>query len=216
MVPSSNAEQGTTVICVPPCVDLGPSRAELRRARVQDTARKLFIENGFHATGMAQIAKESGIAVGQIYRDFSCKEDIVAALVEADCGRLMMYESLDEALRRGDRGVVRGWLREFIEPGDMEDARLFAEILAESSRNDRIAAIFRSLQEELRRRILSALELLVPGHAQADRRSIMADAVMTLSLGVFQHQLLRPQLDVPRLVRALDSILDRELSAAQG
>ena len=46
-------------------------KALLRREKIVSAARRLFIANGFHATGVAQIAKESGIAVGQIYRDFS-------------------------------------------------------------------------------------------------------------------------------------------------
>ena len=70
-----------TAICMG---EEGESRAALRRRRITDAARKLFVANGFHATGMAQLAKASGIAVGQIYRDFAAKEDIVAALVTAD------------------------------------------------------------------------------------------------------------------------------------
>lgn len=66
------------------CCPLFHNRAEHRRRLVTDTARKLFMNHGFHATGMAQLAKESGIAVGQIYRDFASKEDIVAAICNAD------------------------------------------------------------------------------------------------------------------------------------
>ncbi|WP_443018235.1 helix-turn-helix domain-containing protein [Sphingobium sp. TKS] len=43
------------------------------------TTRDLFVKRGFHQTGMAQIASSSGIAVGQIYRDFANKEAIIAA-----------------------------------------------------------------------------------------------------------------------------------------
>ena len=50
------------------CAALGRSRAQQRRDKVVDVARRLFASQGFHATGMAQIAKESGVAVGQIYR----------------------------------------------------------------------------------------------------------------------------------------------------
>ena len=49
-----------------------------------DVARTLFTEQGFHRTGVAQIAAASGIKVGQIYRDFADKEAIVAAIVESD------------------------------------------------------------------------------------------------------------------------------------
>ncbi|RZM06398.1 MAG: TetR/AcrR family transcriptional regulator, partial [Sphingomonas sp.] len=37
-------------------------------------ARRLFVEHGFHSTGIALIAKESGVAVQQLYRDFPSKE----------------------------------------------------------------------------------------------------------------------------------------------
>lgn len=196
----------------PTCIDV-PSKAALRRRKVTDTARKLFVEQGFHATGMAQIAKESGIAVGQIYRDFSSKEDVVAALVEADCNRLMMYETLDAAIRADDAASARAWLHEFVEPSDQpDDARLFAEILAESTRSTRIASIFRSLQEELRRRILAALRLFAPAEAHAARRAMAAELIMTLSVGVFHQQLMRPDADLAGVVRGAQAVVDRELA----
>ena len=72
-----------------------------------DTARKLFIENGFHGTGVAQIAARSGIKVGQIYRDFSSKEDIIAAIVNSDCRSFLGRRNAaprDPARRRGASG----------------------------------------------------------------------------------------------------------------
>ena len=51
-------------------MEKAPSRADLRRSHLLETARQLFAERGFHQTGMAQIAAASGIKVGQIYRDF--------------------------------------------------------------------------------------------------------------------------------------------------
>lgn len=193
--------------------DGGPSRAELRRRRITDAARKLFVVNGFHATGMAQLAKESGIAIGQIYRDFQSKEDIVAALVEADCGRMMMYDQLEAAIRRDDSATVRTWLLEFLDPGDCrDDARLFAEIVAESGRNARIAAIFHALHDQLRDHILAALTLLAPGPSRATGREEMTEALMTLSLGLFQYGLMAPERDVRRVLRTLERLIDRGLA----
>ena len=71
------------------CCTAPKKKAEQRRDRVIEAARKLFIDKGFHGTGIAQIAKDSGIAVGQLYRDFSAKEDIVAAIVNGDCCSFM-------------------------------------------------------------------------------------------------------------------------------
>lgn len=194
------------------CCSGGPSRADLRRAKLIDTARKLFIENGFHATGIAQIARESGIAVGQIYRDFSSKEEIVAALVEVDCGQFMQAAALDAAINADDREMVRAWLLHFVEPDDdVEGDRLFVEIVAESSRNDRIAAIFASVQERLSANVLTALALLAPGDDRAERRAVLADAIMTVSLGMLHHRLMRPGLDTAPLVQVLQSMIDEQV-----
>ena len=194
------------------CGAAGPSRADLRRRRITDAARKLFVVNGFHSTGMAQLAKESGVAVGQIYRDFASKEDIVAALVETDCGRLMMYDQLEAAIRDDRPAIVRAWLIEFLDPGECrDDARLFAEIVAESGRNARIAALFRTLHDQMREHILAALALLAPGAALATRREEMTEAMMTLSLGLFQYGFMAPERDVRPVLRFLEHTVERQL-----
>lgn len=197
-----------------PCCEGVSSRAEQRRRTLMDAARKLFIERGFHATGMAQIAKQSGIAIGQIYRDFACKEDIVAALVQTDCTRLMNYRAIEEAVARGDAAAARRWIGEFVQPSDdVDDARLFAEIIAESSRNARIAAIFTTLQADLRRHLLDALALLAPGAALDARRVLLGDAVMTMSLGLTVHQLMQSDLAVAPLTEAIRAVIEREIAA---
>lgn len=190
------------------------SRAEQRRRRVMDTARALFIANGFHATGMAQVAKLSGVAIGQIYRDFASKEEIVAALVGTDCARLMRFDLLEEAIRDRDSEAVRVWLRDFVSPGgDLDDARLFAEILAESSRSERIRAIFRSIQDDLRDHMDQALLLLAPSPAVERRRTVLAEVITTLSVGTKHQQLMRPDADLSSAIRGVQAVLDRELDA---
>ena len=197
--------------------DDGPSRAELRRLRITGAARKLFVANGFHATGMAQLARESGVAVGQIYRDFQSKEDIVAALVEADCGRMMMYDQLEAAIGAGDSAAVRAWLFDFLDPGDSrDDARLFAEIIAESGRNARIAAIFHVLHDRLREHIAAALAMLAPAPARAAAREALTEALMTLSLGLFQYGFMAPERDVRPVVRSLEQLVAWRLDELTG
>lgn len=190
------------------CCNAPISRADKRRQKLAETARKLFIENGFHATGIAQIAQQSGIAVGQIYRDFSSKEEIVAALVREDCARVMDSATLKSAIEAGDASGVQAWLHHFVRPGEtMEGDRLFAEIVAESSRNPRIAAIFTTLHDELRIHLLNAVALLAPGKSDSNESAELVDTIMTFSLGVIHHRLLRPSLDVPALTQTLQAIV---------
>ena len=53
------------------------------RARILTAARTLFSANGFHQTSMAQLASAAQVSVGQIYRLFKGKEEVIEALVEA-------------------------------------------------------------------------------------------------------------------------------------
>lgn len=48
---------------------------------IEDAAFSLFMEHGFHATSMRQIAERAGLALGGIYNYFSTKEEIFKAIV---------------------------------------------------------------------------------------------------------------------------------------
>ena len=188
------------------------SRADLRRRKLIASARRLFIDNGFHATGIAQIARESGIAVGQIYRDFASKEDIVASIVEEDCSDLIGDGALQRAIDQGDRDRIETWLLGFVvSDRDIEKRRLFAEIVAESGRNSRIAAIFAALQDTLRANLLRAIDKIAPGDGLQADRTALADMVITFSLGLLHHQLMRPTLDFQPLERQLQAILMNQM-----
>lgn len=191
-------------------------RAAARRRKVIDTARLLFSDNGFHATGIAQIAKQSGVAVGQIYRDFASKEEIVAAIAHSDCASFMAGESLKEAVARGDSASVRAWIHSFVDPEEKaDDGRMFAEILAESSRNERIARIFTAVQDEARGNMITALTLFAPGIAMSARRANLADTILTLSLGLIHHRLMHRNTDIAALTASLTAIVDREIASLE-
>ena len=188
-----------------------PTRADLRRRKLIETARALFVERGFHATGVAQIARESGIAVGQMYRDFASKEDIVTALVAEDCAAFLRVEALNSAISNGSPEEALAWILDLLESeDDLEGKRLFAEIVAESARNERIASIFKSVQGALRGSIVAALEQLAPDASLERHREQLADTIVTFSLGLLHHQLMIPDLDVEPVIETMrDFIRDR-------
>jgi AcrR family transcriptional regulator len=57
------------------------TKGERTQQAIQDAAFSLFMEQGFHATSMRQIAERSGLALGGIYNHFSTKEEIFEAIV---------------------------------------------------------------------------------------------------------------------------------------
>ena len=57
------------------------SKGERTRQAIQEAAYNLFLEQGFSATSMRQIAQGADVALGSIYNHFGSKEDIFAAII---------------------------------------------------------------------------------------------------------------------------------------
>ena len=57
------------------------SKGEVTRLAVEEAAISLFLEQGYHATSMRQIAKRAGLALGGIYNHFSSKDEIFEAII---------------------------------------------------------------------------------------------------------------------------------------
>src|SRR5512138_2178270 len=56
-------------------------KGEATRLAIEDAAIHLFLEQGYHATSMRQIADRAQLALGGIYNHFSSKEDIFEAII---------------------------------------------------------------------------------------------------------------------------------------
>jgi AcrR family transcriptional regulator len=167
----------STVECPP------PSRAELRRHNIKAVARRLFVEHGFHSTGIALIARESGVAVQQLYRDFPSKEDIIAAIVEADCKKFADLATLERALAAKNRDGIMIWLTSATCRQEEAGDRLFLEIAAEASRNQRISAIFADIRKTMSENITRAFAGLAKNDLVSAEHRLLAEAFMIVSIG---------------------------------
>ncbi|MEV7288507.1 TetR/AcrR family transcriptional regulator [Streptomyces sp. NPDC093252] len=54
---------------------------DARRRQILDGAARCFARDGFHATSMQDVLKESDLSAGGVYRYFSGKEALIAAIV---------------------------------------------------------------------------------------------------------------------------------------
>lgn len=190
-----------------------PSRADARRDKLLDAARALFAERGFHQTGVAQIAKASGVLVGQIYRDFANKEEIVAAIAARDLEEVLAEHDLACATEAGDTEAVRAWIRTFVAGKAKKDRRLACEIMAESMRNPRIAMLFRAIQDRVRCQLSGAIETLAPGEHRAADRALTVEVILTIGGGIFHAGTADGNAIDPSVADRLTALVDREIDA---
>lgn len=57
------------------------TKGERTRLQIEDAAIELFMEHGYHATSMRQIAEHAELALGGIYNHFKSKEEIFEAII---------------------------------------------------------------------------------------------------------------------------------------
>lgn len=73
---------------------------------IVEAARELFFEQGYHATGIAQILKRSGANSGSLYHFFPTKEDLLLAVLEK-YKRMLAPAVLDPAYARAVDPIER-------------------------------------------------------------------------------------------------------------
>lgn len=56
-------------------------KQRLRRMEIVAAAQKCFAEKGLHGASVADIARQAGLSVGQLYRVFASKEEIIEVIV---------------------------------------------------------------------------------------------------------------------------------------
>lgn len=127
------------------------TRAQAQRQRILAAAEKCFIERGFHAASMANIAEAAQMSPGLIYRYFGSKSEIVLAIIDQQLQRTreemrQLDGSVDLALQ-----IVQSFSQDL--PGDTRqptNPTLFLEISAEASRDPDIGAAVRSSDQVLK------------------------------------------------------------------
>lgn len=131
---------------------------EARRREILDAAEALFVENGFHQTGMAAICAAVGMSPGGLYRYFASKTDIIRAIVEAEReSTLAMIEAIEAApdLRARLTAELEDAIAEVSAP---DYASLALEVAAEGARNDEIGAILDEYGREAHARLAAVID----------------------------------------------------------
>jgi AcrR family transcriptional regulator len=125
---------------------------DARRRQILDAAALCFARNGFHATSMQDVLKEADLSAGAVYRYFSGKEELIAAIIGEVLGEVR--GAFEEASRQSPPpppdslvaavlGRVLALRANLTLDGVPAFPRLVVQVWSEIPRNDELAAVLR-------------------------------------------------------------------------
>jgi len=182
-----------------------------QRERILDAAEHCFIQYGFHAASMANIAQTADMSQGLIYRYFDGKSAIVKAIVKRhlDSEHFRQIGQLNSAedVSRGILETFESWRRR---DNPKVNAVLMLELTAESTRDGEIARAVRakdralgsSIAEAVRRAAHARGVRLMPAACRS-RAVVLQCLVEGLAMRVVRD----PKLNRATLKPALDAII---------
>lgn len=145
-----------------------PGLAERRRRQILEAALFCFRRRGFHQATMQEICAEAGISPGALYRYFSSKSDIIAAIAEderretdAALTEVRVQGGLVEALCRIAEAVMG-------RAQDESYAPIFADVFAEAARDPVLARRLAEIDAQSVERLAHAIEA-AQQRGEADR-----------------------------------------------
>jgi AcrR family transcriptional regulator len=185
-------------------------RARAQRERILRAAKRCFVEHGFHAASIADIAKTAEMSSGLIYRYFDSKDAIVRGIVDRQMEEAR--ELLDAIGSAEDLvAAILDHFERWSRPQDEEmNAALFLEMAAEATRDPRVAEVTRAADAVVRARLQEALRRSVRAAGReldletAERRVLALQCVIE---GLLVRAVRQPDLDRAKLRGCLEKAL---------
>jgi AcrR family transcriptional regulator len=197
------------------------TRAERREQTRDDliaAADRRFVEGGFHATSLDQIAADAGYTKGAVYSNFASKEDLFFAVYERRAMRMVadmergfaadpqagLHRISSDTSGRVNRDD--GWLAAFFE--------FWAHVIRHPELRARFAAIHRRLQEP----VAEALERVAAarGFELPEAALPLAVAAGAMQIGLALERLTQPDVVDKALGVRMAHLLQDRIERSKG
>lgn len=118
------------------------SKREQKRLAIIEAASHIFLERGYHASSMDDIAKVAGVAKQTIYSNFENKHFLFLAVMGNECDK--KYSVLRESYEKGDvLSTLENFCENFIDLISSKESIALRRLLhTESAQNPELAKIF--------------------------------------------------------------------------
>jgi AcrR family transcriptional regulator len=184
-----------------------------------DTARALFLRDGYAATSLEKVAEEAGFSKGAVYSNFDGKDDLCLAVLEtihhevaeAVLGSLRGAATVEQAL-----GAFDLWADARL--GDPDWSALEAEFAARSRRDPRLREALQERNVRIRGIIAHALRDTAEEHGL--RLSMPAEhaanALFSVGIGLGLQRAVDPSLPVHPLSDVVRTIVGLPVPSRSG
>jgi len=189
------------------------------REEVLAAADRLFVERGFHATSVDQIAQAAGYTKGAVYSNFAAKEDLFFAVYERRMERAVLELERTLAAAPDPAGWIESVIADTGHRRGRDDRWLstFFEFWAHVVRRPALRKRFAAIHSRLEGPFVVALERHADDHGTQpaiDPRQVHL-AMTAMTLGLTLERLVRPQVvDGDTAARIARLVLDHLVKGA--
>ena len=195
---------------------LKPDTQRARREHILDAAEQCFAREGFHATTMQDICKEAAVSPGALYVYFTSKEALIEGICERD--RAEFQARFSDLAGSEDFFAALGAIGEqyFVEE-PVHKRLMCVEIGMESTRNPRVGAIFRSVDDFVHDSFQDLFQRLKDDGRIAPALDIptLAKAFCIVGDGMFWRRAIDPAFDGKVMIPAMVALIQQLLNPVE-
>lgn len=187
-----------------------------RREDILNAALDLFLNKGFHATSMANIAKEAGVSTSHLYNFFTNKAEIAIAVEKQLIDSYHRTFAELSANGLNDRQLSEECFEVFFTP---KRAKWIVTIFTEALRNEQVRKEIIENGEKQQKKVLKSLNLDESNKADLMGYEIMCSTILGLMMrNIFgthfsQQELVKAiSLAVPKLIEVGREVEEQILS----
>jgi AcrR family transcriptional regulator len=156
-----------------------------RRLMILHAAGELMVRRSLPEVTMPDVAKESGLSIGGLYRHFASKEELIDALVTADAeSQVQKLQSIADRKTPLQDRITKWALHQVKREVDAQTLKLRLEILAMAARNETVAQALALHETALSAQLLGLFKQASPDSLAAQNPSLATALLWTLIDGL--------------------------------
>ena len=120
-----------------------------RREHILNSAIRCFLENGYHQTGVRDIAKRAEVSLGNLYNHFPGKHDMLVGIASLESNEVQPFIKMLAAEGTAQE-ILSNFIRAYASYAGTKDVSILTlEITAEAIRKPDIASMFLDIRKSL-------------------------------------------------------------------